>query len=205
MKKEAENMEFLILEAAEKLFVEQGFAKTTTGQIAKQAGCNQALVHYYYRTKDNLFEKVFEEKIRLMATNLLGASSIGNTLEEKITKMVEMHFDFLMKNERLIPFLFNELSFNPDRIQPLFNKLKQYPMPILAQIEESLKEEIEKGNLCPILGMDLLITVVSLNVTPFLMKPVFQRALNVSDKDYQDLLIHRKKETVDTILSRLKK
>ena len=56
------SMEKLILEAAEKLFLEKGFDLTSTTQIAKEAGCNQALVHYYFRTKDNLFNMIFESK-----------------------------------------------------------------------------------------------------------------------------------------------
>ena len=205
MKPEDKNMESRILEAAQELFVKQGFAKTTTAPIAKSAGCNQALVHYYYRTKDNLFEKVYEEKIRFMATNILGAGLTGNTFEEKITRMVETHFDFLMKNTRLVPFLFNEFSSNPDRIQPLVDKLKQYPISVFRQIESYLKEEIAKGRLRPVSGVDLLLTIFSLNVIPFLMQPILQRALNVSEEDYRKLLQHRKQETVETILSRLRK
>jgi TetR/AcrR family transcriptional regulator len=51
-----------ILEAAEKLFLEKGFAMTSTTEIAREAGCNQALVHYYFRTKAKLFDSVFEKK-----------------------------------------------------------------------------------------------------------------------------------------------
>ena len=71
IQKRGENTEAAILEAAEKLFMEQGFASTTTMQIAKRAGCNQALVHYYFRTKDNLFEKIFEEKVRFYRNEFL--------------------------------------------------------------------------------------------------------------------------------------
>jgi AcrR family transcriptional regulator len=56
------SMEQSILDAAEKLFLEKGFAATSTTQIAKEVGCNQALVHYYFRTKDNLFNRIFEKK-----------------------------------------------------------------------------------------------------------------------------------------------
>ena len=71
MKADDKSMEFQILEAAEKLFLKQGYVKTSIGQIAKLAGCNQALVHYYYRTKDNLFEKIFEEKVGIIVMNIL--------------------------------------------------------------------------------------------------------------------------------------
>ena len=205
MKAEDKNMEFQILEAAEKLFLEQGFAKTSTGQIAKLAGCNQALVHYYYRTKDNLFDKIFEEKIRFIATNFLYIDSTEHSFEKKIEKMIEMHFDFLMQNPKIPAFILNEISSNPDRSQSLIEKLKQYPKSILQQLDSDLKKEVEKGTINQILGVDLLVTIVSLNIAPFLLKPILQKALNLSDKDIEITLEHRKKEIIDTVLSRLKK
>ena len=205
MKAEDKNMEFQILEAAEKLFLEQGFAKTSTGQIAKLAGCNQALVHYYYRTKDNLFDKIFEEKIRFITTNFLSVDSIEHTFEKKIEKMIEMHFDFLMQNPKIPAFILNEISSNPDRLQSLIEKLLQLPKSILFQLDIDLKKEIEKGTVREISGIDLLITAISLNLAPFLIKPVLQKALNISDKDINLALEQRKKEIIDTVLSRLKK
>jgi len=205
MKAEDKNMEFKILEAAEKLFLEQGFAKTSTGQIAKLAGCNQALVHYYYRTKDNLFDKIFEEKIRFITSNFLSVDSIGLTLEKKIEKMVGMHFDFLMQNPKIPAFILNEISSNPDRLQSLIEKLQQYPKSVLLQLNSDLEKEVEKGTIRPISGVDLLLTVISLNIAPFLINPILQKALNLSNEDIALALEHRKKETIDIVLSRLKK
>ena len=71
IKSDERSMEQTILGAAETLFIEQGFDKTSTGQIAKLAGCNQALVHYYYRTKEKLFDLVFEKKMRMALNNIL--------------------------------------------------------------------------------------------------------------------------------------
>lgn len=62
--KEDKSMEQLILEKAEELFLEKGFAATSTTMIARAVGCNQALVHYYFRTKDKLFNTVFETRFR---------------------------------------------------------------------------------------------------------------------------------------------
>jgi AcrR family transcriptional regulator len=138
-------MEERILEAAEELFLEQSFAKTTTGQIAKLAGCNQALVHYYYRTKENLFDKIFEEKARLLFSNLLNIETADMPFEEKIRTMVGVHFDFLRKNPRLAPFVLNEIMFNPARLRSLVDKLQQYPKSIFMQMEPRLNAEIERG------------------------------------------------------------
>ncbi len=205
MKVEDKNMEHLILQAAEELFLEQGFAKTTTGQIAKLAGCNQALVHYYYRTKDNLFEKIFEEKVRMIVSNILSANTSKLPLEERIAQMVGLHFDFLMQNPKLVPFVFTEIISNPERLQSIVGKLQIYPQAIFKQLDAELKKEIESGNIRPIETIDLLITAVSLNVPPFIAFPLLQKTFNLSDEFVQETLQRRKSEVINTVLSRLRK
>lgn len=205
MKTDNESMEFQILEAAEKLFLEQGYAKTTTGQIAKLAGCNQALVHYYYRTKDNLFDKIFEEKVRLVASKFLTVDSMNATLEEKITNLVNIHFDFLKRNPKLVQFIINEITSNPERLQTLANKLQNYPKTFFEKLEIILKKEIEEGTIHPISSTDLMLTIVSLNMTPFLLAPMMQAIMNLSDKEIQEMQEHRKLEIIKTVLSRLRK
>ncbi|WP_352421595.1 TetR/AcrR family transcriptional regulator [Proteiniphilum sp.] len=204
MKADDKSMEFQILEAAEKLFLKQGYAKTSTGQIAKLAGCNQALVHYYYRTKDNLFEKVFEEKVGMIASNILSTGENISNIEERIAQIVSFHFNFLKQNPMLPQFVLNEISSNPDRLQSLVDRLKVYMVPVLTQLETELKKEIENGTIRPILAADLLITILSLNIMPFLVKPVFQRALNIPDGNFEEMLEQRQKEVIETVLSRLR-
>ncbi|MEG3047163.1 MAG: TetR family transcriptional regulator [Mucinivorans sp.] len=87
-----------ILEAAEKLFLERGFALTSTADIASLAGCNTALIHYYYRTKSKLFETVFRAKIRLFIDGFLNIELSNLDFEQKIRAIVEGHFDFISAN-----------------------------------------------------------------------------------------------------------
>jgi AcrR family transcriptional regulator len=90
-----QNMEKTILEAAEKLFLEKGFAMVSTTQIAKVAGCNQALVHYYFRTKDRLFEAIFAEKLKTFFSVIFQPQDESLTFEEKLKKYIGAHFDIL--------------------------------------------------------------------------------------------------------------
>ncbi len=199
------NTETQILEAAEQLFLEQGFTKTTTDQIAKRAGCNQALVHYYYRTKDRLFNQIFEERAKVILKNFLDVRvNADATFEEKLAMKIEAHFDFLKDNNKLPVFLYNEISGNPERIKSIADKIKNIPKNMTEQMERELQEEIEKGNIRPISIMDLLFTVICLNITPFLLQPIMQPALQVEDKEMGMFLENRKKEAVQTILARLK-
>lgn len=206
MKKDDQNMELKILESAEKLFLEQGFLKTTTGQIAQLAGCNQALVHYYYRTKEQLFERVYEQKIQLLFSNFIAEVETCDSFEESITRMVRMHFRFLKENPMLPSFLLNECLNNPlERMSALKAKLSVLIPTVKRRLEETLNREIAAGNVRPISVLDLLFSIISLNVMPFLVMPLFQTLSDSSREEMQTLLAHREEETVNLILARLKK
>ena len=205
IQKRGENTEAAILEAAEKLFMEQGFASTTTMQIAKRAGCNQALVHYYFRTKDNLFEKIFEEKVRFIVTNFLNINSEAQTLEDKIRKMVDVHFEFFRSNPRLVPFVLTEVLSDMERFGFMFDKIKQQASLVFAKIDETLRAEIEKGTIRPITTLNLVLTIVSLDIAPFIIGPILQKRLNLTDEQVDEHLDIRKKEVVDIVLRQIRK
>jgi len=80
------NTEQMILETAERLFLRKGYAMTSTTEIAREVGCNQALVHYYFRTKDRLFEAIFEKKVRLFVSTLLQVTHEEVPFEEKLKR-----------------------------------------------------------------------------------------------------------------------
>ena len=101
--KNEQNMEQAILETAERLFLEKGFASTSTTQIAKAVGCNQALVHYYFRTKENLFQQIFIVKIELFLKTFMIEENEGDFFT-KMERRIGLYFDMLSYNRKL-PFL----------------------------------------------------------------------------------------------------
>ena len=205
MKNEETNTGQAILKAAEELFLEQGFEQTTTKQIAQQAGCNQALVHYYYRTKDNLFVQIFEEKAKFIATHFLDINSTAQTLEERISQMVELHFELFRKNPRLVPFLLKEVLSDPVRVAPILDKIKQYMVKIFGKIDEALHEEIEKGAARPVSTLNVILTLVSLDMAPFIIAPVLQRVLDLTDEQLDEQLDKRKPEGGEILLRQIRK
>ena len=84
----AERTEKAIIEAAARLFLEKGYASTSTTEIAKEAGCNQAMVHYYFRTKDRLFEAVFADKFQGFVSSIMNISEGDLPFEEKLTQKI---------------------------------------------------------------------------------------------------------------------
>ena len=205
MKNEETHTGQAILKAAEELFLEQGFEQTTTKQIAQRAGCNQALLHYYYRTKDNLFVQIFEEKAKFIATHFLDINSTAQTLEERISQMVELHFELFRKNPRLVPFLLKEVLSDPVRVAPILDKIKQYMVKIFGKIDEALHEEIEKGAARPVSTLNVILTLVSLDMAPFIIAPVLQRVLDLTDEQLDEQLDKRKPEVVEILLRQIRK
>jgi len=197
-------MEEKILEAAEKLFLDKGFALTTTTEIAKEAGCNQALVHYYFRTKEKLFQRIFETKLKLFASAFFSVGQQGDTFEERLARKIEAHFDMLAQNPKLPLLLINELTLHPERLTEIKENMSAIPISILHSLESDLKAEIEKGTIRPISVFDLILNIVSLNVFLFISRPVANTVLNLTEEESERMVAGRRKEIVETILRSLR-
>jgi AcrR family transcriptional regulator len=203
MKERYQNMEQLILETAERLFMDKGFALTSTTEIAREAGCNQALVHYYFRTKEKLFESIFERKAQLMLSAILKMDDPSQPFEERLRNLVENHFDIMVKNPKL-PFLFlNELLTNPKRLEIMTQKFRTIPMTVMERFTDDLQKEIDKGRIRDVSPISILLTVLSLNLTPFIIKPIFQQMTNVSDELFDVMIEERKHENIRILMRSL--
>ncbi|WP_300796240.1 TetR/AcrR family transcriptional regulator [uncultured Bacteroides sp.] len=206
MNKDKANMEQKILEAAEKLFMEQGFASTTTAKIAKEAGCNQALVHYYYRTKELLFERIYKEKMQLMVNSITNINTSGSTFEEKVVGVINAHWDFLTKNPLIVWFALRENLNGSTALVNLFMKeIRPKAVDAFSKLEKDLNTEIEKGNISPITIYDLLLTIISLDIAHFVIQPFYQMIVGDGETSVKHILDNRKEEVIKTVLARLKK
>jgi TetR/AcrR family transcriptional regulator len=193
-----------ILEAAERLFLEKGLALTSTVEIAKMAGCNQALVHYYYRSKDKLFEAIFLKKASLFMASLVQIDKEQGSFEEKLRRKIEAHFEMIKANPRLPILLFNELTTNPRRILSIKRQLNELPATVLGMVKSELDAAIKKGRVRPMTIVDIVLLLISLNVIPFVAQPILKTLGVMSDAEYEKFLERKKKENVDIILKAIK-
>lgn len=201
-----DNMELRIREVAQQLFFEQGYAATSTTQIAKEVGCTQALVHYYYRTKENLFRQIFLEQV-LAALNVIGRSLANEeSFDRFIEQAISMYFDALSSNPRLPFFVLEELVSNPERrkyMRENFVRNPTYAM-LYMQFDARLKQEQQAGHITKIAPLDLMITIASLTVFTFVSLPMFQDLLSQTDDQVRDYIAHRKSEVVRMVKKILK-
>ena len=125
-----------ILWAAEQEFLSKGYARTTTADIAKLAGVNHALLHYYYRSKENLFIKVFEKNIQTIIP--LFCSLTDNSLPLK---------DYIVQNPQLPYFIINEILSNANCVQIFQKQFQSIINEINAKFEAELRQEYEAGHI----------------------------------------------------------
>ena len=201
-----DSMELRIREVAQQLFFEQGYAATSTTQIAKEVGCTQALVHYYYRTKENLFRQIFLEQV-LAALNVIGRSLANEeSFDRFIEQAISMYFDALSSNPRLPFFVLEELVNNPERrkyMRENFVKNPTYAM-LYMQFDARLKQEQQAGHITKIDPFDLMITIASLTVFTFVSLPMFQDLLSQTDDQVREYIARRKSEIIRMVKKILK-
>ena len=198
------SMEQAILLAAESLFLTKGFAMTSTTEIAKAAGCNQALIHYYFRTKDKLFAAIFEKKAKIFFADFHEIIEGTSSFEEVITRVIEAHFDMVRANPQLPFLIVNELTTNPARIESIKATIGPVIGSVYAKVDGWLKKEIARGTVRPLTAFDLIITVVSLNAALFLAAPIVRQALGLGDEDFERFVDARRRENVNFILKSLR-
>ena len=204
-KKSTQSKKELILKAAELEFLANGYEATKTTQIAKRAGVTHAMLHYYYQSKENLFNKIFENKIEILKAPVVAlAQNKDIDLRDRIREIIELHFDFLKTHPNLPHFLINEMRSNPQLIKILREKVGDTLGETFATIQSEIDEYVAKGIMKPISAFDLFLDIVSLNVFTFISLPIFRHIADSDEKELQ-LIENRKKEIIQTINHRILK
>lgn len=196
-----ENTEEQILDAAKNVFQAKGMDGARMQEIADKAGINKAMLHYYYRSKQLLFEAVFKNAFSLLAPQLNAILNDDSSIEEKIKNFTSNYISFIIKHPYLPNFIIQELN----RKQDFILKLKDNKgFPNLDKFKKQVDEEIKKGIIKPISGEQLFINILALNIFPFVAKPLIMAFTNVDDKAYKQLMAQRKIEVANFIINSIK-
>ena len=185
------NSEERIKAAARKVFHQKGYAGTRTRDIAEEAGINHAMVNYYFRSKEKLFQIVM---IETMTYFFQGISAILNeettSLEQKIEQVVAKYIDLLLEEPELPTFVFNEVRSNPEPFienSPIYKALQNS---VLARqyAEAVARGEVSEPNL-----LQMVLNVISLVIFPFITQPILIALNKIDNNQYKALMLERKK------------
>jgi AcrR family transcriptional regulator len=190
-----------ILEAAKKVFVQNGLEGTSMQQIADEANINKSLLHYYFRTKEKLFGTVFKYAFKFIVPQIQDILNSDLDLFGKIDRLVSEYIDMLMKNRFVPAFILHEINRNPDSIVQVMKDAGINPQVIVDQLEA----EIKKGRVRQINPKHLIVNIISLCVFPVAARPLAQRLFFENDeKKYQEFLGERKQIVSEFIINALK-
>lgn len=200
-KVKTENTELEILEAAKDIFQQKGMDGARMQEIADKANINKALLHYYYRSKQLLFEAVFKSAFSLLAPQLNKVLNDDSALFEKIENFTANYVSFVIKHPYLPNFVIQELTRNPEFVQTL---RAQPNFPSMEKFSNQVSESIAKGEIREIKADQLLINILSLNIFPFIGQPLLMALINVDKAKYSKILLDRKTEVSSFIINSIK-
>lgn len=193
-----------ILQAAENEFITKGYDGARTTSIAEAAGVTHAMLHYYFRTKDNLFDRVIESKIGTLRDIMLMTIDMTEApLLERIRQTIERHIDFIAANPGLPKFMLNEVMSRSERLAALKETVFQQTEPKIRMLQQEIDENAEKGICRKVDARMLLLDIVSLDIFPYMASPLVNSLLVGIIDDKEAFTEKRKKENVETIMRKL--
>lgn len=202
-KKKDESTEERIISAARKVFLSKGLAGARMQDIADEAGINKALLHYYFRSKEKLFDMIFMEAAQKLFPKINFIFESNMPLFEKIEHFADEYITVMVENPYLPSFVLNEINQDPSSFFRKLNEKFGFPDPslFLKQIEK----EIKKGTIKRVHPVQLFMNMLSLCIFPFMARPMLELRIRVGEKQFREFMEQRKKEVPQFIIDAIRK
>ena len=192
-----------ILAAARKVFTTKGMTGARMQDIADEAGINKAMLHYYFRDKDKLFETIFIAEAQRFFPRINMIFQSDAPLFEKIENFITEYIDEMQENPYLPWFVLNEINRDPDQF--LYKIWGKENLPKPGKFLEQIEKEVKNGTIKRTDPLHLLMNMISLTIFPFVGKPMFIRNLRLTDKQFSEIMEQRKKEIPKFIIDAIRK
>ena len=191
-----------ILDAAKHVFITQGMAGARMQDIADAAGINKAMLHYYFRNKEKLFETIFAEAFEKLFPKLQFILESDQSVFNKIELICVEYINQMQAMPYLPIFVLSEVNRQPDEfLKKMWSKRKPPVKAFADMIEMAVKQKAIK----PIQPLQLLLNIISLSIFPFMAKPLLQHISGISKKQYDAMMEERKKIVPQIIIQSIKK
>ena len=190
--------ERLIKEKAKILFFQKGFLNATTQEIADEAGVNRALIHYYFRSREQMLDVLLDETLQEKRARVRKILTSALPFREKIANYIDIIVDYGLKYPYLDNFIVSETARRPEKIKMFCAKDKSKSSDM---IREALEEEVKQGKIAPISAEHFVVNLISLCNYPILAKSVIQSIHGLTDTAYRKFLVERKRIIFRTIFN----
>ncbi|MBS1688498.1 MAG: TetR/AcrR family transcriptional regulator [Bacteroidetes bacterium] len=184
-----------ILEVATGIFYKKGLAGARMQEIADEAGLNKAMLHYYFKTKEQLFNEVFEKAFRIFLSRIIELLNSDKLLRNKVSDYIDHTIDSLVQNPGISIFVIQELNTNPERVSKLFAGKGNIN---LAIFEKQISEEFAGKVNAEMFFTDM----VAMCIYPFIAQPMLKKIFKKNDAAYKAWLQERKEWIKNKLLSK---
>ncbi|MDH6313695.1 TetR/AcrR family transcriptional regulator [Parabacteroides sp. PFB2-10] len=204
MFKEKENTDVKgrILEVARRLFIEKGYNGTSIRDIAAASETNVAMINYYYHSKYNLFEYIFEEAFDVVMNRVFSVLRSDMPILELIEKWIDSYYESLMEYPQIPIFILYEINQHPEKLPERIQRREPYD--IFLNISKRLEEEGRLGNIRETSVLDLLLNILSLCVFPFIFGSLAVKVTGRSMEEYHEVLVQHKDYVKRFVIQALK-
>jgi TetR/AcrR family transcriptional regulator len=186
-----------ILDAAHAVFVRRGTAGARMQEIAAEAGVNQALLHYYFRSKDRLSHAAFERAASQFMPAVIHVLASDAELEAKVTRIIELELDHLARAPYLPGYIISEVTHHPERARQLIASVTgRAPEDVRPQVVTMLRRQIDarvkRGTMRPIAPEQFIVNLMSLCIFPFAARPMIGAMLGMDQQAFDQFIARRR-------------
>jgi len=185
------NTEEKIKNAARAVFHKKGFAATRTRDIAEEAGINLALLNYYFRSKEKLFNLIMMETFSGFIKSIVVIFNDETTsLENKVESIASAYIDLLIMEPQIPLFIMSEIRSHPDQLLKTINAKNIITNSAFArQYQQGVKE----GKIAPVNILHFIMNLLGLTIFPFIASPMIQVIGDLKEGQFNKLMTERKK------------
>lgn len=204
-----ERTEQRILEAAHAVFVRRGTAGARMQEIAQEAAVNQALLHYYFRSKERLAEAVFRRAAGELLPRVIDVLGSDAAIEEKVARVVELELDHLLRAPFLPGYLISELHHNPERVPQLISAITGLAPGVISskvfvKLGAQIGGRVEAGTIRAITPDQFVVNLLALCVFPFAARPMLMALLGIDREGFERFIGRRRAELTPFFLRALR-
>jgi TetR/AcrR family transcriptional regulator len=201
--------ELQILDAAHAVFLRHGTSGARMQDIAAEAGVNQALLHYYFRSKARLSEAVFRRAAAQLLPRVIDAMASDLSIEDKVRRVVELELDHLLRVPYLPGYIISELHYHPERVRQLLSAIvgmtpEDIRPKVVMRLREQLDAGVRDGRFRPIAPDQFIVNLFSLCIFPFAARPMLMALLGLDQQGFERFIGQRRDQLADFVLGAMR-
>src|SRR6185369_14194884 len=185
-----------ILDAAHAVFVRRGTAGARMQEIAAEAGVNQALLHYYFRNKEQLARAAFERAAKGFMPAVVQVIASDGELEDKVRRVIDLELDHLSRAPYLPGYIIGEVTHHPESAAQLIGAVtgltpQELGPRVLGTLRRQIDARVRSGAMRPIAPESFIVNLMALCIFPFAVRPMIQAMLGMGDRAFGQFITRR--------------